>query len=228
MNTVFRRCAVLTSALAMTIMLGACGQWTPPAPSAPSQFRDTPSHGATISGVVNGGAGVNPLLASGTSNMTVTVVGTELSASVSVSGKFILREVPAGAVFLRFTGSGIDATVSISGGVADREMVDIAVTIQGRFARIESSVRIGANNSVEVNGPVTAVSGSCPNLTVIIQGMALNLSASTGGACADVRVGIRIKIKGTRSGNVIVVVKIEMDDDDDEDDEDDEDEDDDR
>ena len=96
------------------------------------------------------------------------------------------------------------------GAVDDRELVDLAVELEARFALIESSVRIKADNSTEIEGDVTRVTGTCPNVSIVVQGWTANINATSQGSCGDVRVGIRIKIKGNRSGNVIIVVKVDI------------------
>ena len=223
------RAALVASIL---VVSGACGDWTPPSPTAPTEFMQNPSSGATVSGVVNGGSvGGSTLLAS-TSDLTVSVVGTDISAAVSVSGKFKLTGVPAGPVMLRFTGPGIDVRLD-AGPVQNQDILDLAIKIQTGDSRIESRVQIRADNTTDIEGNIVRVSGTCPNLTVEVHGWTLNLTSSTAGSCADVRVGVRIKLKGNRSGTAILVVRIEVagtsghDNDDDDDDRDDDDEDDD-
>lgn len=229
MDTRFGRRAFVTAAfIAMLAAAAACGQWTPPAPTAPSQFRESPASGATISGTVNGGTSGNAMLAASTSNMTVTVVGTDISSSVSFSGKFVLKGVPAGNVTLRFTAPGIDVNLAV-GSVGDREMIDLSVKVEASGTHVESFVRIRVDNSMEIEGDVTQMSGTCPNLTVVIHGWTVNLDASVTGGCGDISIGVKIKIKGTRSGNIVIVVKVEVEghdeDDDDDDDHDDDDDD---
>ncbi len=214
-----------------------CGAWTPPAPTAPTAgptgVTDTPASGATVSGTVKP-KGINALTsassgASAALQVNVTVVGTNISAPVDASGRFVLKGVSPGGLSLRFAGPGIEATLQVS-AVDDRELVDLAVELEARFARIEASVRIKADNSTEIEGDVSRVTGTCPNVSVVVQGWTANISATSQGSCGDVRVGIRIKIKGNRSGNVIIVVKVEVratstgsnnDNDDDDDDDDD-------
>lgn len=222
--------AALVALAVVATFAGACGQWAQPAPTAPSQFQHNPTTGANISGVLNGGSSSSSLLAAATSGMTVTVVGTDVSAAVSVSGKFILKGVPAGTVFLRFTGPNVDATVLV-GSVADQDLFDLKLTVEGSSARIDVRVRIAIDNTTEIEGPVAAVSGTCPTLTIKVGDWTLNLDASSVGACSDLRIGIKIKIRGRREGNVVVVVRVEVeggenDHDDDDDGHDDDDDDD--
>jgi hypothetical protein len=217
-------------ALIAAFCAAACGQWAPPAPTAPSMFQESPASGATIGGVVSNLNTGSPLLAASDSGISVTAVGTNISAAVSVSGKFVLKGVPAGTIFLRFTGPGIDATVLV-GAVAERDRLDLTLRVQASSAVIEARVRVSTDNDVEVDGPVSNVSGTCPNLTIKVGEWVLNLDSSSAGSCADVHVGIKIKIKGKKEGSVVIVIKVEVEghpdhDDDNDDDRDDDDDDD--
>jgi hypothetical protein len=120
------------------LALAACGRGAPTRPSEPS--------GATIAGTVNGGR--VPLAAGATgktaaaapSGMIVTIVGTNLSASVDVTGHFTLSGVPSGNVQLQFTDGAVSATVQVS-NVGDEELVRIEVTVTGTTATIVSETR---------------------------------------------------------------------------------------
>jgi len=217
MQSMRLRVREIIALLVLTFVWSAgCGEWTPPAPTAPtapSGVLDTPSSGATVSGSVKP-KGISALTAASTGaaatlQVTVTVVGTNISSPVDASGRFVLKGVSPGSLSLRFSGPGIEATLQVS-SVDDRELVDLAVELEARFARIEASVRIKVDNSTEIDGDVTHVTGTCPNLSVVVHGWTVNMNANSQGACGDVRVGIRIKIKGTRSGSVIVVVKVDV------------------
>lgn len=230
------RVRAIIALLALTLGWSAgCGEWAPPAPTAPTAawtVLGTPSNGATVTGSVKP-KGLNALTAASTGaaaalQVTVTVVGTNISSPVDSSGRFMLKGVSAGSLSLRFSGSNIEATLQV-GAVDDRELVDLAVELEARFVRIEGSVRIKVDNSTEIEGEVAAVTGTCPNLSLVVLGWTVNMNASSQGSCGDVRIGIRIRIRGNRSGNVIVVVRVEVrvtatqpdDDDDDGDDDDD-------
>src|SRR6266851_3231762 len=76
----------------------------------------SPSRGTTIVGTVNPSSGASSSSVHGASaalggGITVSVMGTPLSATTDSSGRFVLTEVPEGAITLRFQGSGIDATL---------------------------------------------------------------------------------------------------------------------
>lgn len=208
--------ALVMLAFVFTTGCGDRSTSVPTAPSGPSVPTGPPSSGATVTGLVKlkGINGVNAFTAATTGaaaalQVTVTVVGTNISSPVDASGRFVLRGVAAGILRLQFSGPGIDATLQVS-SVDDRETVDLAVELEPRFVRIEAYVRIKVDNSTEIEGDITKVTGTCPNLSLVVHGWTVNMNASSQGACGDVRVGIRIKIRGSKSGNVIVIVKIEV------------------
>ena len=193
----------------------ACGQWAPPLPTSPSGVPSaldaTPSNGATIQGRVNGGsAGISPRLASVTTTLTVKVVGTNISAPVSSSGAFVLEGVPPGNIQLQFTGESTSAIATL-GSVNTGDRLDLQITLVGSVGVVEASIYVKADNTTEVEGDVTAVSGTCPNLSFMVNGWTLKVDSSSQTGCADIKVGVKVKIKGTvTSSRVIIVVRIEV------------------
>ena len=127
------------SCLALVAVVG-CGGSSPTGPSEQS--------GATIAGVVNGGnmsaatsaPSAGPTGAAAPSGMTVSVVGTTLSAVVDVLGHFQIAGVPSGDVQLRFTSLNVNASVQIS-NVGEQELVEIRVNVTSSTATVESDVR---------------------------------------------------------------------------------------
>lgn len=120
----------------------ACGGGGAAGPAAPSEMG-----GATIAGTVNDGnasaASIRPLgttAASAPSGMTVTVVGTNLTTSIDVDGRFQIANVPAGNVQLLFKATSLNATVQVS-GVGQDELIQIEVSVSGGTAAIVNEVR---------------------------------------------------------------------------------------
>ena len=193
----------------------ACSEWAPPLPSSPSALPSAldskPSAGATIQGHVTGGsASVSPRLASVSTTLTVKIVGTNISASVSSSGAFVLEGVPAGNIQLQFTGESTNAVATL-GGVNTGDRLDLQIRLAGSVGVVEASIHVKADNTTEVEGDVTAVSGSCPNLSFVVNGWTLKVDASSQSGCADIKVGVKVKIKGTlTSSKVIIIVRIEV------------------
>jgi len=120
---------------AATIAAAGCGG----SPTAPSQA------GATISGTVNG-SGVLASSAAGRASanapgtLTVTVSGTNITATVDASGRFVLSGVPAGDIQLVFSDGVNSVTVSLS-NVNDQELIQILITINGSTVTIISEER---------------------------------------------------------------------------------------
>jgi hypothetical protein len=203
----------LAIATGVAISVGACGNWTPPLPSGPSSLPSpldsVPADGATIVGTLNGGAaGISPSLAAGTSDETVTVEGTTITASVSVTGTFVLKGVPSGNIRLRFSGSQT-GTVGVD-HVDVQERIDVKIRISGSSASIDAIMRIKVDNTTEMEGDVNAISGTCPNLTVQVAGWSASVNDQSDSHCADIRVGIRVRIRGQMSDRVVIVVKVEF------------------
>ncbi len=57
---------------------------------------------------------------------------------------------------------------------------------------------------VEVSGTVGSLSGACPALSFQVSGSSVRTTAATRfehGSCGDLRAGVRVEVKGTRTGN---------------------------
>ena len=131
----------------VSLLSGACGQWSAPLPTAPSD----PASGSRISGTVRSPAGIAssiapasrmfaPVLAAldavmfakpvaAASNVTVTVVGTSITATLSGSGTFVLTGVPSGNIHLQFSGPGVNATITINSVTS--EHIQLVITLNG-------------------------------------------------------------------------------------------------
>jgi len=88
--------------------------------------------GATVAGTVN--------RSTQSPGLTVAVVGTELSAIVETSGRFLIERVPAGDVQLKFKDASTDATARVS-NVAPDEFIEIQVQVNGNDATIVNESR---------------------------------------------------------------------------------------
>jgi hypothetical protein len=211
----FHRIGIVAGALAIAAALAAaCGQWQQPALTGPSllpgpaAIPSVPAGGsATISGTVNGASRARSWNGYGSSSteIKVTVEGTNTSTTVDFFGRFVLEGVPVGSIRLHFSGPGVDATLNV-GVVRERERIDFELTVKTTVVTVESQVRIEEDDSVEIEGPVTSVAGTCPNLTVSVQGWTVNLSTSTQASCNSVKVGVRIKVTGSQTSTKVVVV----------------------
>jgi hypothetical protein len=113
------------------IAAAGCGAGEKATPTAPSSSPG--SSGATIAGTVRAGAAAP-------AGMSVTVVGTNLSATVAGSGDFQVDGVPSGNVQLQFKSAAVTATAQIP-DVANDQFVQIQVQLNGSSAAVTSDVR---------------------------------------------------------------------------------------
>ena len=119
--------ALRTQFVASCLALAAVTACTSGNPAAPSGGA-----GATIAGMVS--RSTDPL------GLTVSVVGTDLSAVVESSGYFQIARVPSGNVQLKFKDAAVDATAQLL-NVAQDEFIEIQVQVSGGSATIMSESR---------------------------------------------------------------------------------------
>jgi hypothetical protein len=124
------RSLIVVVCLAMVV--AGCGG----GPTGPSSRS-----GATIAGTVQvmGGAALAPG-ASAASGLTVSIVGTSLSAAVESSGYFQIPGAPSGTIQLLFRDAVVNATVQIS-NVGSSQLVEIVVQVSGTSATVVSDER---------------------------------------------------------------------------------------
>ena len=91
--------------------------------------------------------------------LTVSIVGTSISAVVEASGHFELNDVPEGDVELHFSGPGVDAKLPLS-GVSAHEHIDIAVTVKGSAATVENTQRAKSDSTVSLDGIIASIEPS--------------------------------------------------------------------
>jgi len=125
------RARAIVACLGLVMAIG-CGGGVGPAPTAPSGgSTSSTASGATISGVVTGGS----------SGLTVSVVGANLSAGVD-GGNFQIKNVQTGTVQLQFRDASVNAMAAIS-NVAKDQFIDIRVQVSGTTAAIVNETRSG-------------------------------------------------------------------------------------
>jgi len=199
----------------------ACGGSGSPSVTGPSAIggNTAAGAGATINGRVNGGSGLPQMAslttaATTTTGLTVTVAGTSISVPVGSSGEFTLRNVPAGNITLLFSGSGINASVSLTVGA--QEQIQIAVTVSGTNARVESEHRSGGDdNRAEVDGRITEANATARTLRVsgtlvTVPADATIRRGSAPLSFADLKVGDEVEVLGTRDSTGLKASRIEV------------------
>ena len=199
-----RAFAIILSFAALT---AACGgkSATPTSPSEGGLSTGGATGSATIAGAIQGAL-----------PSTVSVAGTAVMSSVDGGGRFTLANVPAGNVQLQLSGGGANAMLAIA-AVQPAERIDLVVSVAGSAAAIESSVRSGGA-SAELEGRVESLPPTVPDpLSFRAAGRLVKTDSSTrfqdGSATrsfSDLKIGMRVHVKGTPSGDAINATLVEL------------------
>jgi len=177
-------------------------------PTSPSEAGATTPGGtsgsATIAGAVQGAV-----------PSTVAVAGTALTSAVDAGGRFTLANVPSGDVQLQFSGGGAAAMLPVA-AVQPAQRIDLVVSVSGSAAAIESQVRSGGSGA-ELEGRVESLPPTTPALSFKAAGKTVTTDSSTrfqdGSATrsfGDLRIGMRVHVKGTASGDAINATLVEL------------------
>lgn len=197
-------------AILISTFLAACGGQggSPTAPSNGSPSSGAGSTTVVISGTLRTGAALlSDSTGASMAGVTVTVVGTAISAPVDGANHFTLTGVPAGDVQLRFSGGGIESTVTLT-QVQAADTVTIVVNVSGTTVAVEAEQRTGtAGRDQELEGRVEALPPTTPSGALTVAGRTVLTTAatkfvqgSTLKAFADLQIGMRVHVKGTPSG----------------------------
>jgi hypothetical protein len=207
---------VLGFTLVLAVLAAACGG-KGSSPTSPSGSGTTSSTGAVITGSVQGASGA--LTAAGfgaaVTGVTVTVVGTSISATVDAGGRFTLMNVPTGTVQLQLTGGGANGSVTLS-TVEASQTIDVVLTVSGASAALESEVRSGAGEA-QLEGRVESLPPTMPALSFKAAGRTVKTDSSTrfldgsvSRSFADLQVGMRVHARGTLSGDTFTATVVEL------------------
>jgi hypothetical protein len=142
------------------------------------------------------------------------VAGTPISSPVGPGGGFSLDGVPAGAVQLRFVGSGVDASVALS-PVQSGDVVSVLVGVAGATATVQSESR-NAGGKVELEGRIESLPPTQAANTLVVDGRTVTTTTTTAirdgndaaKAFTDLAIGQRVHVKGTLGVDSIVADSI--------------------
>jgi hypothetical protein len=169
--------------------------------------------GAAISGTVVTTITSSAYRAAATA-LTVTVSGTQISATIDGKGQFTLTGVPPGTVQLMFTGPGVNAALTLS-DVGERDEIHITVRVNGNNAELEDDRHNKPDNGVELEGTLTEVTTAAR--TFRVSGMLVNVPAGTpirhGDTMLDfstLKVGDRVHVKGTSTGTTVMATEVTL------------------
>jgi len=205
------------SIFVVCVLAFACSHTTNPvAPSTTgtSVVGSSPvTTGAAISGTVVSNLTTSTYQAEAAA-MTVTVGGTQISATVDGQGQFTLTGVPAGTVRLVFTGTGVNATLTLE-GVGERDQIRITVRVNGTTAELQDDRHDKPDNGIELEGTLGEVSLAARTLRV--NGMLVSVPAGTpirhGDTTIDfsaLRVGDRVHVKGTTTASGVTASEVKV------------------
>ncbi len=222
MRKVLAGMPVSLTVLAIALSFAACGKsdssGSPTGPTSPATTSAQPappsgtSAGATIAGTVLSGASASSSLRTMSVGLTVTVVGTSVSATVDASGAFALQHVPLGDIQLQFSGPGVDARLAVT-GVTDREEIHITVRVNGTSADVDENERETADNRVEVEGRIAVLNLVARTLrigdtTVVVPAGTPIRHGGTPMELADLRVGDRVHVQATKNGVIVTATEV--------------------
>jgi hypothetical protein len=185
------RCQFQLAVLSL-ILVTACAGGTRPPDTSPMLTSGVV--GGTVSMSIVPGAAVPPVL--------VSVAGVPLTANVSRLGDFVIANIPAGPLELRFTGDGIAAILPL-GTIAGGETITLTVRLTPAEAVVAAISRVrGADALVE--GVIEESATPLPADTIIVGGRTVILPAGTevrraagDGAVTQLKPGMRVRVVGT-------------------------------
>lgn len=136
------------------------------------------------------------------------------SQTLEVEGKGVISLVTGSCPAIVVTISGIPVTVNAAtvfpagqscGQLAANQQVEVRGTLTvtaGALSVVAKSIEIEDGSEGEGEGRVTAVTGTCPDLTITVDGITVKLDALTrytpanrGASCALIKVGTKVKVK---------------------------------
>ena len=158
-----------------------------------------------INGTVAGGSSASLYSTNGTNNgagagMTVTVEGTNITATVNGAGQFVLSNVPAGTIVLRFNGVGANAQLNL-GSIPAGTTITINVIVNGSSAELQQKT---VNGDTEIEGRIESITGSTLKVagrTVLVTSSTIIRHGNTAMTLAQLAIGHRVHVKGNTTGS---------------------------
>ena len=192
----------LLSALTLILAVAACGSAASPTGPAPANTAPPTATTAVISGTVSGAASAALFTTNNgaAAGMTVTVQGTNITATVNGAGQFQLTSVPAGTVVLVFNGVGANAQLNL-GAIPAGTTVTINVVVNGTSAELQQKT---INGDTEIEGRIESIAGSTLKVasrTVLVTASTVIRHGDTAMTLSQLEVGQRVHVKGNTTGS---------------------------
>ena len=145
-------------------------------------------------GIVGGKVQMSIVQGAAVPQVMVSVAGATVTGYVSRLGDFVLPNVPAGALELRFTGTGIAAALPL-GAIAGGETVTLDVALTPAHATASSIARVRGDQAM-IEGLVEEPATPLPANTIIVGGRIVTLPAGI----AAPKPGTRVRVTGVVNG----------------------------
>lgn len=142
----------------------------------------------------------------------ISVAGATVTANANRHGDFVLHNVPAGALELRFTGENIAASLPL-GEIAAAETVSLAIRLTPQAAAVESISRVRGTEAM-VEGAVETPGTDLPPGTVIVGGRTITIPDGVMPAGAKgsttLKPGTRVRITGIVGGAGVIARQVDI------------------
>jgi hypothetical protein len=188
----------------------ACGGSSPTSPADSDSTT-----GASITGsILSGGPSARTSATTGQAitGLTVTIVGTSISSGLDASGRFNLKNVPAGDLQLQFSGP-VSGTLSVN-GVQTTETITLVISVSGTTVTLESEARSGGSEE-QLEGKIQSLPPAMPAGSLKVAGRTVTTDSSTvirkgetSVTLAELKVDYRVHVKGHTSGSSLVATQI--------------------
>lgn len=197
----------LSFVLALTFAVAGCGNSSSPTSPAAAANAAPTGTTAVINGTVAGGSSASLASTNSTNStnngaaagMTVTVEGTNITATVNAAGQFVLSNVPAGTIVLRFSGTGANAQLNL-GPIPAGTIITINVIVSGGTAELQQKT---VNGDTEIEGRIESIDGSTLKVagrTVLVTPSTVIRHGGTAMTLTQLAVGQRVHVKGITTG----------------------------
>lgn len=172
------------SFLLLSLVTACAGGTRPPATSP-----------ITETGIVGGRIEMPNVAGAAVPAVLVSVAGTSLYANVSRLGDFVVANVPAGPLELRFTGDGIAAVLPL-GTIAAGETLTVSVRLRPAAAAADAVSRVRGTDAL-VEGVIEQPGNPLPRNMIIVGGRTITIP--DGVAAPPLEPGMRVRVTGTVS-----------------------------
>jgi hypothetical protein len=213
----------LVFSVVLALVSVGCGS-NPASPASENPASSNAASGATINGAIvssgSAGASISSVHAlarpQAMAGLVVTIAGTNISATVDQSDRFVLRGVPAGNVQLQFSAPALTASLGLN-DVQSAETIALSISVASPTSVVLESQRRSLGSEEQLEGRVESLPPAVSPLTLVVAGRNVTTNAQTkfflrGGSAtfADLVVGQRVHVKGQASGGSLVASSVDI------------------